>query len=95
MPSSMRIYYESRHPLDGVTGSRPAEPLKVPTGIAVFPKEISLPPRKWVEARYNVTHWTEMPHGGHFAALEEPKLLVEDVRAFFRGLRKQRSPGAN
>ena len=54
---------------------------------ALFPKEISVPPRRWVEARYHLTRWTEMPRGGHFAALEEPGLLVEDVRAFFRDLR--------
>ena len=42
---------------------------------------------QWAEARYNVTQWTEMPSGGHFAALEEPDLLVRDIRAFFRGLR--------
>ena len=54
---------------------------------ALFPNEIALPPRKWVEARYNIVHWTEMPRGGHFAALEEPELYVDDVRAFFRSLR--------
>jgi pimeloyl-ACP methyl ester carboxylesterase len=40
-----------------------------------------------VEARYNLVRWTEMPRGGHFAALEQPDLLVNDVRAFFHGLR--------
>jgi hypothetical protein len=59
----------------------------VPTGCAIFPQEVSLPPRRWVEARYNVTRRTEMPRGGHFAALEEPQLLVDDMRAFFRTLR--------
>ena len=43
-------------------------------------------PRRWVENHYNVTHWTEMPRGGHFAAMEQPKLFVEDVRKFFRTL---------
>ena len=43
--------------------------------------------RPWAEASYNITRWTEMAHGGHFAALEQPELLVEDVRAFFRNLR--------
>ena len=81
MPSAVRLYYESRR-------SRPMQDLvEVPSGFAVFPKEIFFSPRKWVEARYNVVHWREMPRGGHFAAMEEPQLLVEDVRKFFRPLR--------
>jgi pimeloyl-ACP methyl ester carboxylesterase len=79
--SSARIYFERQF----FTGDRRSG--RVPVGVALFPKEINVPPRKWVEAQYNVTHWTEMPRGGHFAALEEPQLLVEDVRKFFRGLR--------
>lgn len=55
--------------------------------MAVFPSEISRPPRELAERSYNVQRWTEMPRGGHFAALEEPQLLAEDVRAFFRPLR--------
>ena len=43
-------------------------------------------PRRWVEAQYNLVRWTEIPRGGHFAAFEEPLLLVEGVRAFFRDL---------
>jgi microsomal epoxide hydrolase len=79
--SSARIYYENR-----VARPNPAR-VTVPTGCALFPREITVPPRRWVEARYNLVRWTEMPRGGHFAALEQPELLVEDVRAFFRGLR--------
>jgi pimeloyl-ACP methyl ester carboxylesterase len=41
-------------------------------------------PRNWCEARYNITHWTDMPRGGHFAAYEQPELFTEDVRGFFR-----------
>jgi epoxide hydrolase len=81
--SSARLYYESR-----VTATGQPDPfIKVPVGVALFPKEISEPPRKWAEARFNIVRWTEMPRGGHFAALEEPALLVNDVRAFFAGLR--------
>ena len=61
--------------------------VEVPTACAVFPKEADLSPRRWVEARYNITRWTEMPRGGHFPPLEEPDLYVEDIRAFFRDLR--------
>ncbi len=81
--SSTRIYYESRH----TPSSRPLGYLETPTAGAVFPAEITIPPRKWAEAAYNITHWTEMPRGGHFAALEEPDLLVDDIRSFFRELR--------
>ena len=81
--SSARLYYESR-----VTATGQPDPyIGVPVGAALFPKEISLPPRTWAEARYNIVRWTEMPRGGHFAALEEPELLVEDVRAFFADVR--------
>ncbi len=61
--------------------------VEVPTGVARFPKEIFRPPRSWVEKQYNLTHWTVMPKGGHFAAMEQPELFVEDVRKFFRSLR--------
>ncbi len=44
-------------------------------------------PREWADRCYNIERWTEMPAGGHFPALEEPGLLVQDIRAFFRGLR--------
>lgn len=81
--SSARIYYESRHPLT----TQPARRIETPTACADFPKEIIWSPRRWLEARYNITRWTVMPRGGHFAAMEQPQLLVEDVRAFFRGLR--------
>jgi epoxide hydrolase len=79
--SSARIYYENR--VGGGTQAR----VTVPTACALFPKEITVPPRKWAEARYNLTRWTEMPRGGHFAAMEEPELLVTDIREFFRSLR--------
>jgi pimeloyl-ACP methyl ester carboxylesterase len=79
--SSARIYYENQRAL-----AAPRR-VEVPTACAVFPKEISIPPRRWAEAQYNVTRWTEMPRGGHFAALEEPQLLADDMRAFFRTLR--------
>jgi microsomal epoxide hydrolase len=81
--SSTRLYYESGN----TPSTRPVGFIDVPTGAANFPKEILFTPRAWAEARYNIVHWTVMPRGGHFAALEEPELLVDDVRLFFRGLR--------
>jgi pimeloyl-ACP methyl ester carboxylesterase len=60
---------------------------KVPAAFALFPKDISQPPREWAERFFNVQRWTEMPRGGHFAAMEEPELLAEDIRAWFRAFR--------
>lgn len=82
--SSARIYYESRHAPPSATAGRRIE---VPTACADFPKEIIWSPRRWLEPRYNITRWTEMPKGGHFAAFEQPQLFVDDVRAFFRSVR--------
>jgi hypothetical protein len=59
----------------------------VPTGHARSPAEISKTPRAWIEAVYDMVHWTEQSDGGHFAVMEVPDLFVEDVRAFVRGLR--------
>jgi hypothetical protein len=53
----------------------------------MFPKELARSPREWVEGRMNIAQWTEMPRGGHFAAMEQPQLLLDDVRSFFRPLR--------
>jgi pimeloyl-ACP methyl ester carboxylesterase len=62
--------------------------IDVPTGYAAFPKEIVRPPRSVAEKVYtNIQRWTEMKQGGHFAAMEQPEALAEDVRAFFRPLR--------
>jgi pimeloyl-ACP methyl ester carboxylesterase len=81
--SSARLYWESFGPK-----RRTAHTVKVPTGVAVFPKEIVTPVRKWMEANYtNITHWSEMPKGGHFAAFEQPDLFIKEVRDFFRKIR--------
>ena len=56
---------------------------KVPAAFAIFPKDINPPPREWAERFFNVQRWTEMPRGGgHFAAMEEPALLAEDLRTW-------------
>ena len=80
--SSLRLYYESAR-----GRSFSPDRVEVPTGVAVFPKELYRPPRAWAEAQYNIQRWTEMPSGGHFPALEEPVALVEELRGFFRHLR--------
>ena len=57
--------------------------VNIPVGLGLFPKDIGgVPPREFAERTLNVQHWTEMPKGGHFAALEQPELLAEDIRKF-------------
>jgi len=96
MPSSVRIYYESSHnnarPPSMSAFTNTGKP--APMGYALFPKEINVPPRAWVERSTGsqFIHWTEMPKGGHFAAMEQPQLLVEDVRKFFRTVRENAKP---
>ncbi len=81
--SSARIYYETAHAPDSSQSAR----LEVPTGIAVFPHDIGPAIRRFAERDNHIVRWTEFDTGGHFAALEVPELLVDDVRAFFRPLR--------
>ena len=85
--SASWIYYGRREE-GGRILSPEGKRVEVPTGCALFPKELlAWPPRSYVERIYNVQHWTEMPRGGHFAAMEEPQLLIDDIRAFVRSIR--------
>jgi pimeloyl-ACP methyl ester carboxylesterase len=79
--SSARLYWESFTFFGGFGR------VELPTGIASFPKEILQAPRSWCEPNYNITHWTTMPRGGHFAAFEQPELFVDDVATFFDTVR--------
>ena len=82
--SSTRLYYKSRErPLRLSPSNRVAPPVAV----ALFPKEIPMPPRSLAERGYNIARWTVMPRGGHFAAMEQPELLARDIREFFRAFR--------
>ncbi|HET7527157.1 MAG TPA: hypothetical protein VFK10_14540, partial [Burkholderiaceae bacterium] len=65
----------------------------VPTGVAIFPKDLVNAPREFAERLFDVRRFTTMPRGGHFAALEQPDLLVEDIRALFRPLRASAHAG--
>jgi pimeloyl-ACP methyl ester carboxylesterase len=82
--SSLRFYWESR--MGGADGA-PRGRIEVPTGVTDFPGERGRSPRAWIEARYNLVHFTSQPRGGHFAAWEQPELFAADVAAFFRTLR--------
>jgi pimeloyl-ACP methyl ester carboxylesterase len=79
--SSARLYWESYK-------RRRMDVVPVPTGVTLFPQELARLPRHWIERRYtDLRHWNEPPVGGHFAALEQPDVLVDELRTFFRKLR--------
>jgi len=80
--TSFRPYYEYARVL-----TRRVERVEVPTAVAVFPADLTHPPRSWAERTYNVVRYSRMPRGGHFAAHEEPALLGRDLTEFFRTLR--------
>jgi len=82
--SSIRLYNEnSRVPLHFLKN----EFIKIPVGIARFHKEEPFPPRKFIERGYNVQHWTDIPTGGHFAAMEQPVLFANDIIQFAKNLK--------
>ncbi len=83
--SSFWLYYQMRHHAWRLGRG---ERITVPTAVAAFPREIMRPPREWAARVVNLQQWTPMSGGGHFAALEEPDALVEDIRTFYRGLRQ-------
>ena len=81
------VYYGRREERGGLL-PRSGRYVEIPTGCAVFPRELlPWPPRSYVNKAYNVTHWTEFEHGGHFAAMEHPNILVNDIRKFVRSLK--------
>ncbi|TDQ80716.1 epoxide hydrolase family protein [Paraburkholderia silvatlantica] len=83
--TSMQMYWENRlQPFRFAAGQRVVPPV----AFARFPREINHPPRSWLERVFDVAQWTDMPRGGHFAAMEEPDLLADDIRRFFKRLRE-------
>lgn len=81
--SSARLYYERTQ----AGAALEKDWIGIPTGVARFPRELRRPPRAWVERHFNVVRWTEMAHGGHFGALEQPVAFADDVLAFFGALK--------
>jgi pimeloyl-ACP methyl ester carboxylesterase len=77
--SSMRLYREEQLADSGAVAPR----LETPIGYAIFPKDCCVAPDRWLDPLYNIVQETKMPRGGHFAALEQPDLLVQDIRLFF------------
>ncbi|MBW4721826.1 epoxide hydrolase family protein [Saccharothrix obliqua] len=85
--SSAQFYYEGAEAVRRAAAGEPGPPVPVPVGVAVFPKDIFLPVRRFAERDiHTITRWTEFDRGGHFAALEQPERLVGDIRAFARSL---------
>jgi len=79
--SSARLYWESFRSVN-------REPVRLPVGCSIFPKEIFRPSRRWAEKRYqNIVYWNELERGGHFAAFEQAGVFVDEVRNCFRLLR--------
>ena len=87
--SSVRLYHEDA--FQSAPQLSVGQYIEVPAGVATFPKDLTYPPRELGERFLRVARWTEMPRGGHFAALEEPELLAEDIRTFFHALRFARA----
>ncbi|KAL9585327.1 MAG: hypothetical protein Q9212_001586 [Teloschistes hypoglaucus] len=82
--SSARLYWEA----SSMSGSSAAEPMRMPTAISMFPKELVRISRRWAERRFaSLIHFDLLDRGGHFAALEQPQLFVEELRNGFRSLR--------
>jgi pimeloyl-ACP methyl ester carboxylesterase len=80
--SSMRLYYETAHSSAAAYGR-----VEVPTGMAMSGADMFPTPRSWVERSYRVTHWTDLPRGGHFLEWEVPASIAADMRTFFRPYR--------
>ena len=80
--SAARIYYENLH----TSSESSKEKLETPTAVAIFPKDLITSPRAFGERIFNIKSWNIMPRGGHFAAMEEPDLLADDIRNFFKNL---------
>jgi microsomal epoxide hydrolase len=91
VPSSFAPYYDTVHANAFTWISEKvkewAGSSSVPAGFAIFAKDNSHPPREWAERFFNVQRWTALPKGGHFAALEEPELLANELKEFFRAMR--------
>jgi pimeloyl-ACP methyl ester carboxylesterase len=90
--SSARLYWESIREVASWFTAATTDVVTAPTGCTIFPKEVPRPSRRWAAERYvDIRHWGEPTRGGHFAALEQPDILVSELRTFFGGLRGEQS----
>ena len=87
--SAARLYWESFREVQHTFAAETADVVTVPAGCSVFPRENPRPSRRWAARRFtDIRYWNEPARGGHFAALEQPELFVEELRAFFRLVRR-------
>jgi epoxide hydrolase len=90
--SSARLYWESIRQVNEWISGTVTDTDSVPVGGSVFPKELQRPSRRWAQRRFtDIRYWNEPERGGHFAALEQPALFVNEVRACFRALRSDQA----
>jgi epoxide hydrolase len=81
--SSARLYWQSLRQVNEWISGAVTDPVTVPTGCSIFPKELQRPSRRWAERRFpDIRYWNEPSRGGHFAAFEQPHLYLDEVRAF-------------
>jgi pimeloyl-ACP methyl ester carboxylesterase len=85
--SALRLYYEAAMALQQMNKNKEIKKIEIPTGVAVFPKDMVPAPREFAERIFTVQHWTEMPKGGHFTAMEQPEPFANDIRKFAKSLR--------
>jgi pimeloyl-ACP methyl ester carboxylesterase len=80
--SAARLYWENKLPFFDFKN------VSIPVAVSIFPDEIDAPPRSWAERAYpKLIHYNKLDKGGHFAAWEQPELLVKELRAGFKSLR--------
>lgn len=87
--SAFRLYYEAVVLMQQLSKNKEIRKVEVPTGVAIFPKEMVPTPREFAERIFNVQQWTEMPMGGHFTAMEQPDLFSQDIRKFAKSLKTE------
>jgi pimeloyl-ACP methyl ester carboxylesterase len=86
--SAARLYWESIRQVNAQISGPATDPVDVPVGCTVFPHELQRPSRRWAERRFtDIRYWNEPAAGGHFPALEQPGVFVDELRAFFRLVR--------
>jgi microsomal epoxide hydrolase len=86
--SAIRMYLENTRAIYATGyGPKPVVKVETPTGVASFPGEMVVLPREWAARNVNLQHFTVMPEGGHFAALEVPELYAGDLRMFFGAMK--------
>lgn len=91
--SANRLYAEAAAATRQFIQKKEIRRVEVPTGVAIFPKDMVPAPREFAERIFNIQQWTEMPRGGHFTAMEQPELFADDIRKFAKNLKAKADRG--